>query len=203
MNGLLASSRARNRAIVESSHNGILMLLPGGELERSNPAAREMLRLPEGPEARATRPLLEFVAPRSRPEVEAELARAGGGAGAEPPAQRRGGVPHGMPGGPRRQAGGAVAVRPPPRPDRVEAAHRRAAARAEAGVGGPPACRDRPATRPGSFARPSVSAMLADYRRAVGAVGSTSRPSGRSRPRPWRATSPASRSRCPGPSPPR
>jgi len=92
MNGLLAASRARNRAIVESSHHGILMLLPGGAIESTNPAARRALLLPGKGEAEGPRSFLEFIAPRSRAEVGAELARAAGERRAEaaPAAAREG-----------------------------------------------------------------------------------------------------------------
>ena len=72
---LLASSEARTRSVIESALDGIVLLGPGGKIEGLNAAAEKMFGCSQA-EAFGHTFLETFVAPASRPALEASLARA-------------------------------------------------------------------------------------------------------------------------------
>jgi PAS domain S-box-containing protein len=74
MNGLLAMSRARTRAIIESAHDGIITLAASGQIDSLNPSAQKAFGWSED-DVTGQRFLEELIAPRYRAKIADEIRR--------------------------------------------------------------------------------------------------------------------------------
>jgi PAS domain S-box-containing protein len=88
VNGLLARSEARTRAILHTAHEGVFILTLDGEVESMNPAAERMLGLGRGEGGCC--PFVDFVAERDRERMRHALEAAASGTPTAGPAQPAG-----------------------------------------------------------------------------------------------------------------